>query len=154
MKSQRLESPHRPRICRTLLSIGTALVAFGLVCVRPAQRAEAGGPPKPPRKLPLTCISDSVTHDNLSFFNAGPLTGIYHYVQCSTGFMLDGRGTVANQSGVVTLTDREPDRSVNAGLLTSQNTGKASISFMIAPGVFQYFQVNKTDPSTPCGCRD
>jgi hypothetical protein len=59
---------------------------------------------------------------------------------------------VTTPSGVITLTDRKADRSVNAGLITGQNTGRVVIYFVIAPGVLQFFQANQTNPNQTCGC--
>ena len=58
MKTNRLRSPRALRIRRITLSIGLALFMFGLVCIRPAHKAEA---------VASFCVSDNITHDNITF---------------------------------------------------------------------------------------
>jgi hypothetical protein len=139
MKTNRQISPRALRIRRIVPRIGLALVMLALVCIGMAHKTEA---------TIGFCITDGVTHDNLTF-TAG---GAYTFTQCSTGFTVSGTGVVTTPNGVTTLTDKKPDRSVNAGLFTSQKTGRAVIYFFSSPGVARVFQANQTNPSQVCGC--
>jgi hypothetical protein len=132
------------RISRITIRIGLALILAGLVCLRPANKAEAGA------NGGVVCITDTRTRDNIQFTNPG---GAYTFTQCSTGFTVSGTGTVSTKSGVITLTDRKSDRSVNAGLNPNQKTGTMVIYFTATPGAgAQVFRVNQTDPNQTCGC--
>ena len=139
MKTNRQGSPRASRTGRIVPRIGLALVMLALVCIGLAHKTEA---------TVGFCITDSVTHDNLTF-TAG---GAYTFTQCSTGFTVSGTGVVTTPNGITTLTDKKPDRSVNAGLFTSQKTGRAVIYFFSAPGVGRVLQANQTNPSQACGC--
>jgi len=140
MKINRLRSPRALRIRRITLSIGLALFMFGLVCLRPAHKAEA---------VATFCVTDNITHDNITF-TAG---GAYTFTKCSPAFTLSGTGVFSMPSGVATVTDKKPDRSVKAGLNTAQGTGSAAIYFIATPGgAAQVFRVNQTIPFAPCGC--
>jgi hypothetical protein len=96
-----------------------------------------------------TCLKDSST-GNLFLFNS--TTGQYKFTRCSDGFMLSGTGVVRLVNGILTLTDSKPDRRVSAGFITSQRTGSAIIYIMIAPGVWQTFRINSTNPAAVCSC--
>jgi hypothetical protein len=140
MKTNRQSSPRALRIRRIVPRIGLALVMLALVCIGLAHKTEA---------TVGFCITDGVTHDNITF-TAG---GAYTFTQCSTGFTVTGTGVVKNNSGVTTLTDKKPDRSVNAGLYMSQKTGRAVIYFTPVPGGgARVLQANQTNPSQGCGC--
>jgi hypothetical protein len=139
MKTNRQGSPRALRTGRIVPRIGLSLVLLGLVCIGLAHETEA---------TVGFCITDGVTHDNLTF-NLG---GAYTFTQCSTGFTVSGAGVVTTHSGVTTLTDKKPDRSVNAGLSTTQKTGRAVIYFFSSPGVGRVLSANQTNPSQACGC--
>jgi hypothetical protein len=96
-----------------------------------------------------TCLKDS-SNGNLLQFNS--VTGAYKFTRCSDGFMLSGTGVVRLVNGILTLTDSKPDRRLSAGFITSQRTGSATIYIMIAPGVWQTFRINSTNPAAACGC--
>jgi hypothetical protein len=96
-----------------------------------------------------TCLKDSST-GNLFLFNS--TTGQYKFTRCSDGFMLSGTGVVRLVNGILTLTDSKPDRRVSAGFITSQRTGSLTIYIMIAPGVWQTFRINSTNPAAVCSC--
>jgi len=133
------------RVTRITIRIGLALVLAGLVCIRPAHKAEAGA-----NGGGVVCITDTRTRDNIQFTNPG---GAYTFTQCSTGFTVSGTGTVSTKSGVITLTDKKSDRSISAGLLSNQKTGSAAIYFTQTPGGgTRVFRVNQTDPNQTCGC--
>jgi hypothetical protein len=128
------------RISRVLPRIGLALVLVTLVCISLARKTEA---------TIGVCVTDNITHDNIVLFP----NGVYSFVQCSTGFHLSGTGVFSIQSGVSTVKDKKPDRSVNAGLNTAQGTGSAAIYFIATPGgAAQVFRINQTIPFAPCGC--
>jgi hypothetical protein len=140
MKINRQKSPRALRIRRILMSIGLALFMFGLVCIRPAHKAEA---------VATFCVTDNITHDNVTFSTGGT----YTFTQCSTGFTLSGTGVFSMPNGVAMVTDKKPDRSVNAGLFTGQGTGSFAIYFIPTPGgAIRVFRGNQTIPFAPCGC--
>ena len=150
MKTNRLESPRAPRTRWIMTGMGLALILFGLVCLHQVPNAEAIPPPKKP-----VCITDSITMDNIVFVNPSVLPGAasYRFTQFSTGFTFGGTGVVTMPNGVITLTDRESDRSVNAGLNTAQGTGSAAIySIPIPGGATWVFRINQIIPNAPCGC--
>jgi hypothetical protein len=99
----------------------------------------------------MVCINDDVTKDHIEFTNPG---GAYTFCHCAgpNTFMISGTGTVSIKNGVITLTDKKPDRSVSAGLLT-QKTGSAAIYFTLVPGGgTRVFRINQTNPNQTCGC--
>ena len=55
-------------------------------------------------------------------------------------------------SGVASLTDSKPDRRINASFLLGQLTGRANITLIPAPGVYQTIVVNDTNPYATCKC--
>jgi hypothetical protein len=141
MKLNRTKCPRALRIRRTLLKIGLALVLLGVICIGPANKTEATSL--------FFCVTDNITHDFVLF---GP-NGTYTFFQCSTGFSLPGTGVFSMPSGVATVTDRKPDRSVKAGLNTATGTGSAAIYFIAIPGgPAQVFRINETIPFAPCPC--
>jgi len=80
------------------------------------------------------------------------VTGEYKFTRCSDGFMLTGTGVVTTVNSVLTVTDFKPDRRVNAGFILGQKTGSATINLQVAPGVWQTFRINSTNPSVVCAC--
>ena len=95
------------------------------------------------------CLKDGST-GNLFQFNS--VTGEYKFTRCSDGFMLTGTGVVTTVNSVLTVTDFKPDRRVNAGFILGQKTGSATINLQVAPGVWQTFRINSTNPSVVCAC--
>jgi len=94
------------------------------------------------------CLTDDRTGDNITF---NCPAGTYTFTHCGSPlFTLTGTGSVNTVNGIETLSDRKPDRSVTAGLLLGQGTGRAVISFVVAPGIIQTFNVNQTVPFRPC----
>ena len=79
-------------------------------------------------------------------------TGQYKFTRCSDGFMLSGTGVVALINNSRMLMDSKPDRRVSAGFNTGQLTGSATIYFTVAPGVWQIFRINSTNPAAVCAC--
>ena len=154
MKQNRINSPRASRIRRLLPRIAIALVLISLVSIVTPGKTGAPGKTSKPRRAQVIattiCITDSRTGDNIQFTNPG---GAYTFTQCSTGFTLSGTGTVSSKSGVITLTDRKPDRSVNAGLNPNTKTGSAAIYFTPVPGGgTRVFRINQTNPNQTCGC--
>jgi hypothetical protein len=94
------------------------------------------------------CLKDIITGNVFQFDS----TGKYKFTRCSDGFMVSGTGVVTLVNGILTLTDSKPDRRVSAGFITSQRTGSATIYIMIAPGVWQTFRINSTNPAAVCSC--
>jgi hypothetical protein len=95
-----------------------------------------------------TCLRDNNTGDVFAFSSS---TGAYQYTRCSDGLTITGTGALRNVSGVLTLTDSEPDRRVSGGFFMGQRTGRVTIVLMLAPGVWQTFTVNDTT-SFGSGC--
>ncbi|HEY6327966.1 MAG TPA: hypothetical protein VI756_01425, partial [Blastocatellia bacterium] len=79
-------------------------------------------------------------------------TGQYHFVDCSSGLTLTGKGTLSNQSGTIKLTDHESGWSISAGVNPGQHTGTAVIEIVVAAGVTQTITINDTNPGSTCGC--
>jgi len=96
------------------------------------------------------CLTDDRTGDHITF--SCP-TGTYTFTHCSHQPIatLSGTGMLNTVNGTQTLTDSKPDRRVNAGFLLGQGTGRAVISFVVAPGIIQTFNINQTIPFAPCG---
>jgi hypothetical protein len=95
------------------------------------------------------CIQDDFTHD---IFRFNTQTGAYVYIRCRDKFTLTGTGMVRIIGNIVTLTDNRTDRRISASLNTSQMTGRANITLIPAPGVFQTIVVNQTNPHATCVC--
>jgi 6-phosphogluconolactonase (cycloisomerase 2 family) len=88
-----------------------------------------------------TCLRDNNTGDVFTFSSS---TGAYQYTRCRDGLTISGTGALRNVSGVLTLTDSESDRRVSGGFFMGQRTGRVTIVFMLAPGIWQTFTVNDT----------
>ena len=81
------------------------------------------------------------------------MTGDYRFVQCSGGSTtLLGTGTVTINGNVLTLQDFKTDRRISISFFTNTNTGHASLSILVAPGVWQSFTINDTNPNAVCAC--
>ena len=140
MKTNRHESPRASRARRILPRIGLALILLSVMCIGLPHKTDANGG---------FCVTDNITHDNITFTTGGA----YTFTQCSTGFTLSGTGVFSMPSSVATVTDKKPDRSVSAGFNTAQRTGSAAIYFIKTPGAgAQVFRINQTIPNAPCGC--
>jgi spore coat protein CotF len=95
------------------------------------------------------CIQDDVTGDNLRF---NSVTGSYIYTRCRDKFTLSGTGTARLAGGMLSLTDSRSDRKITAGLNTAQLTGRANITLILAPGIYQTITLNQTNPHATCTC--
>src|SRR5215467_1034232 len=95
------------------------------------------------------CIQDSISGDTFRFSSQ---TGAYLYTRCRDNFTLTGTGIVRVVGGVASLTDSKPDRRINAAFLLGQLTGRANITMIPAPGVYQTILVNDTNPYATCTC--
>ena len=95
------------------------------------------------------CIQDNSSGDTFRFSSQ---TGAYLYTRCRDNFTLTGTGIVRVVGGVASLTDSKPDRRINAAFLLGQLTGRASITLIPAPGVYQTILVNDTNPYATCTC--
>ena len=132
-----------------LLRAGLALALISLVVVLPARKV--GATPT----LAFVTITDDVNGDFICYqklTTPGPVCYLFHHN--STNFTLTGRGFESFPSGVITLTDKEPDRSVSAGFLPGQETGSAAIYYLtIAGGAYKVFTIRQTKPTPdPIGC--
>jgi hypothetical protein len=80
-------------------------------------------------------------------------TGDYSYTRCGGGgFTLTGKGSIRMVNGVLMLSDTQATRRVMASFFTSQLTGRATITLIPAPGVFQTFTINSTNPNPSLTC--
>jgi hypothetical protein len=92
-----------------------------------------------------TAITSAQTGDSLRW-NSG--TGDYVFTHLGiNGFTLSGRGTASVVNNTRVLTDFKPDRRISAMFLLGQLTGRATISVLVAPGVYQTFVINQTSPN-------
>ena len=89
---------------------------------------------------------------NGNLFQWNNTTGHYKFTRCPDGFMLSGVGVAALTNNMRTLMDSKPDRRVSAGFNTGQLTGSATIYFTAAPGLWQIFRINSTNPAAVCAC--
>jgi hypothetical protein len=95
------------------------------------------------------CIQDDHTGDTFRF---NSMTGQYVYIRCKDKFTLTGTGTVRNVNGLSTLTDSLSDRRISAMSNPGTLTGRALITLIPAPGVYQTITVNQTNPNATCAC--
>jgi hypothetical protein len=95
------------------------------------------------------CLKDN-SNGNLLQFNS--VTGQYVFTVCSTGFTLSGTGTVGLASGIRTLTVSTASLKLSAAVNTGSRTGTATIYVEAAPGVWQTYRINDTNPSATCSC--
>jgi hypothetical protein len=86
-----------------------------------------------------TAITSNLTGDSLRW---NSFTGDYVFTHAgSGGFTLSGRGTANVVNGVRTLTDFKADRRISAMFLLGQQTGRATITVLVAQGVWQTFVI-------------
>ena len=95
------------------------------------------------------CIQDDITHDTFRF---NTQTGAYTYTRCRDNFTVSGTAMVRIIGNIVTLLDFRPDRRINATFNTTQMTGRAYITLILATGVSQTTIVNQTNPHATCTC--
>jgi len=95
------------------------------------------------------CIQDDRTGDTLRFNST---TGQYVYTRCVDKFTLTGTGPVKNVGGLISLTDSQPDRRISTLYNPGTLTGRANITLVIAPGVYQTIVVSQTNPHPTCVC--
>jgi hypothetical protein len=80
------------------------------------------------------------------------MTGAYVYTRCKDKFTLTGTGKVSVANGTVSLTDTRSDRKITAGFNQSQMTGRANITLIRAPGIYQTITLSQTNPNATCKC--
>ena len=95
------------------------------------------------------CIQDDHSGDTFRFNST---TGQYVYTRCKDKFTMTGTGVVSTSTGMATLTDSRSDRRINAAANPGTLTGRANITLILAPGVYQTITVNQTNPSATCIC--
>ncbi|MGH9762976.1 MAG: choice-of-anchor Q domain-containing protein, partial [Blastocatellia bacterium] len=95
------------------------------------------------------CIQDDHTGDTLRF---NTQTGQYVYTRCKDKFTLSGTGVAGRSGGFITLTDSKPDRRITASFNPGTLTGRANITLILGPGIFQTITVNQTNPRATCAC--
>ena len=95
------------------------------------------------------CLQDPTTHDLFKFSST---TGDYEFIRCTTGVTLTGKGKMTTASGLITVTDNETDRRVQASFNKGQLTGTANVTFLYAGGLSQTFKINSTNPHPTCSC--
>jgi hypothetical protein len=99
---------------------------------------------------PDTCLRDNATGD---FITWNATTGDYTFTHCGpNGFTLTGTGKVGLVSGIRTLMDSKPDRSISALFNPGQLTGSANVRVKLAAGVYQNYHLNDTNPHPVCSC--
>ena len=96
------------------------------------------------------CIQDDHSGDTFRFNST---TGQYVYTRCKDKFTLTGTGIVSTSTGMANLTDSRSDRRISGGFNPGTLTGRANITLILAPGVYQTITVNQTNPSATCACR-
>ncbi|MGH9764825.1 MAG: HYR domain-containing protein [Blastocatellia bacterium] len=95
------------------------------------------------------CIQDDHSGDTFRFNST---TGQYVYTRCKDKFTMTGTGVVRTSTGMATLTDSRSDRRINAAANPGTLTGRANITLILAPGVYETITVNQTNPSATCSC--
>ena len=95
------------------------------------------------------CIQDNNSGDT---FRLNSMTGQYVYTRCLDKFTLTGTGMLRTVNGIVSLTDSKPDRKISAVFLLGQMTGRANITQILGPGIYQTIVVNDTIPNASCAC--
>jgi hypothetical protein len=96
------------------------------------------------------CLKDDST-GNFVQFNS--ITGDYLFTVCGPyGFALVGRGTLSVVNSVIVISDNKPDRRVSIQYNLGQLTGKATLTRIVASGLYQTFSLNDTNPHPVCGC--
>jgi hypothetical protein len=96
-----------------------------------------------------TCIQDNSSKNTLQL---NTTTGEYRFVRCSDGFTITGRGKLASQSGILSLSDRQTGWVISASFNAGQRTGTANIQIISAPGTSQTIRINDTSPANACSC--
>jgi hypothetical protein len=104
----------------------------------------------------VTVFNTAVTSSTGDSLQWNSKSGAFMFTHCgANGFTLAGTGKTSLVSGVLTLTDTNPNCQINAGFNTGQLTGKATITLKVAAGVYQTFVINQTTPHpTCCVCED
>ena len=128
------------------LSRVIVLPVFLLTCLAATSlTAQAGA-----TQSTTACLQDDSLN---SFITWDETSGNYMFMKCgANSITLTGVGKVGLVNGIQTLTDSKPDRRINAGLLTGQLTGKATVMFSPAVGIWQTITVNDTKTNPSCSC--
>jgi hypothetical protein len=95
------------------------------------------------------CLQNPGGNDWLTFDTG---SGAYTFTGCNPGeFTLSGTGTVRTVNGVAVLMDTKPDRRVVAYFFLNQGTGHATVTQILAGGVFHTLSIN-SPAGQPCVC--
>jgi hypothetical protein len=95
------------------------------------------------------CLKDDNTGDLIQWSST---SGDYLFTHCGAGgFTLTGTGAVSVASGVQRLKDKKPDRNINAGFVTSSQTGTANV-YVTTAGTTVLYRINDTNPHILCQC--
>lgn len=113
---------------------------------------ECGTPPPPPPTFNV-CLKDDTTGN---FLQWNSTTGAYLFTHCGGNdpFTLSGVGTVGKVNGILTLTDKKPDRNITAGFNTGQLTGTAVVTVITGPGLSTVYHISDTNPHPVCSCAE
>jgi len=96
------------------------------------------------------CLKDDSTGSYVQFNST---TGDYMFTVCGpNGFNLVGRGTLSVVNSIIVISDSKPDRRVSIQYNLGQLTGKATLTRVIASGVYQTYSINDTNPHPTCAC--
>jgi len=96
------------------------------------------------------CLKDDSTGSYVQFNST---TGDYLFTVCGpNGFNLIGRGTLSVVNSIIVILDNKPDRRVSIQYNLGQLTGKATLTRVIASGIYQTYSINDTNPHPTCAC--
>jgi hypothetical protein len=96
------------------------------------------------------CLHDDHNGDFIQFSST---TGAYLFTQCGTGAItVSGTGTIKVASGVLTITDKESNKTVTITYNNGSLTGTAVVTVSTAPGLSQTYKISDTNPHPICSC--
>jgi hypothetical protein len=95
------------------------------------------------------CLHDDRTGDFIQFSST---SGAYLFTQCSPAVTVSGTGTIKMASGVLTITDKETNKTVSITFNTGSLTGNATITVSSGPGLSQTYKITDTNPHPVCSC--
>ncbi|HEY6334050.1 MAG TPA: HYR domain-containing protein [Blastocatellia bacterium] len=95
----------------------------------------------------VTVFNTSVTGPNGDSLQWNSGTGNFTFTHAGkNGFKLTGKGTASVVDGNRMLTDSNPDCRIDAAFSLGQLTGRATITVMVAQGVYETFVIIQTSP--------
>jgi uncharacterized repeat protein (TIGR01451 family) len=99
------------------------------------------------------CLDDT---SGKNFIQFSSTTGDYLFTHCGTGgFTLLGKGTVTTVSGMLTITDNQPNvHMVKINYNTASLTGNATVTIFTGQGLSSTYQISDTNPNPVCACQN